>query len=363
MGRVVRRVVLVLVVVLGHCAAYCGRAGRARARRWLGLRGGGDCASGWRQAGQRSFDVLVHRPLGALGLTRAQLLEQQRVRPGHKRKVWLAPVIALGVHDEPARIDRHGPEHFQQQPVVGACVDQLVELEVERDELVRLFVLPRDPHLLDNILEQAIVAVGEVGHRQACCQPLQLSAYVLNRNRVLERDAGDEGATIRQAGQQALVFQAANGLAHWLPTDAEAPRQIDLQDPLTRLESTVQDFRPQRIANLMPQRTSARHALERVHAGWRFYGRAMTRSMAGSWGCSSLVPRSRSRTSRNRGTSTPTRSARSTRSPKTASTSRRRPASRSWVIEGYHSGSPGASGCSRIKVVRYSTVSSSLRSR
>ena len=94
-------------------------------------------------------------------------------------------------------------------------------------------------------------------HGQPRRQSLQLGADVLDGDGVLERDAGDEGAPVGQAGQQAFALQRADRLAHRLPADPEPSGQINFEDALARLESAIEDLVAQRVGNIVAQRAAA----------------------------------------------------------------------------------------------------------
>src|SRR5262245_66241977 len=109
-----------------------------------------------------------------------------------------------------------------------------MELQVERDQLLSLPLLARDTHLLDDFFEATIVVGSKIGHGEPRGEAFQLSSDVLDGDRILERYARDERAAIGQAGQQSLVFEAANRLAHRLATDPKPTGEVDLEHEIGR---------------------------------------------------------------------------------------------------------------------------------
>ncbi len=109
------------------------------------------------------------------------------------------------------------------------------------------------------------VGFGQVGYRQTRRQPFQFCADILNRNRVLERDARDKRAAVGQARQQPLTLEGADRFTHGLSTDPELPRQVDLEHAFARLEPATDDLGAQRVGDIVAQRATARQGDGGVH--------------------------------------------------------------------------------------------------
>ena len=216
---------------------------------FLGARGG--------QTRQRALDVGVHCLLCSVGFAREQRLEQQRMRVGDELQIALTGVVAAGVDDEAARVHADRSQHLQQQPMLRAGIDHVVKLEVQSDEIVRRAASGGGAHVPDQLAQALEVGRGQMLHRQPRRQSLQLGADVLDRDRVLERDARDEGSAVRQAGQQTLALERADRFAHGLSTHPKTSGELDFEDAFAWLEPTVDDLVAQRVGNIVAQRAPA----------------------------------------------------------------------------------------------------------
>ena len=132
-----------------------------------------------------------------------------------------------------------------------------MKLEVQGDEIVRRSASGGGAHVPDQLTQALEVGRGQMVHRQPRRQPLQLGADVLDRDRVLERDARDEGSAVRQTGQQALALERADRFAHGLSTHTKASGELDFEDAFAWLEPTVDDLVAQRVGNIVAQRAPA----------------------------------------------------------------------------------------------------------
>src|SRR5258707_4223719 len=143
------------------------------------------------------------------------------------------------MHDEAACVDGNGRQHLQQQAVPGVGVDHVVELEVQRHQLVWLLAPAGIAHLLDDLAQVLEVGISQIGYRQTRRQAFQFGANVLNRDRVLERHARDKRATVGQARQAALALERADRFTYGLSTNPELARQIYLAAAFAPLEAAT----------------------------------------------------------------------------------------------------------------------------
>lgn len=195
----------------------------------------------------------VHSLLRSGRFARQQRFEQQRVRVGNELQIALTGMVAVSVDDEAARIDADRSQHLEEQPMLRARIDHTVKLQVQGDEIVRRASPAGVSHVPDQPTQSLEVGRRQMLHRQPRRQSLELGANVLDGDRVLEGDAGDERTAVRQAGQQTLALEGADRFAHWLSTHPKTSGEIDFEDACARLQPTIDDLVAERVGYIVAQ--------------------------------------------------------------------------------------------------------------